>query len=72
MMEAIDMLEQGMAQMYHWWRLTLQELLAGIFLEEGLVGDGPCQVVDHQEEDRLDLLLGVAGIVLNGFILGQS
>ncbi len=43
--------------------LTLQELLAGILAEEGLVDDGAVKVVDHELEDWLDLVLGIARIV---------
>lgn len=43
--------------------LTLVELLAGIFLVEGVVLDGPNKVVDHQLEDRHDLRLGVIRVV---------
>lgn len=49
--------------------LTLQELLASVLLVEGLVDDRPGKVVDHELEDGLDLLLGVASIVSNGGIL---
>lgn len=49
--------------------LTLQELLAGVLLVEGLVDDRTGKVVDHELEDGLDLLLGVASIVSNGGIL---
>lgn len=43
--------------------LTLEELLAGVFLKEGFVGDRPAEVVNHQLEDRMDLLFGVTRIV---------
>lgn len=46
--------------------LTLQELLAGIFAEEGVVDDRAVKVVNHELEDRLDVLLGVAGVVGQG------
>lgn len=49
--------------------LTLEELFAGILLEEGLVDNWAGEVVDHQLQDRLDLLLGVAGVVCKGSIL---
>jgi hypothetical protein len=49
--------------------LTLQELLAGILLEEGLVHNGAGEVVDHQLQNRLDLLLGVAGVVCKSVVL---
>ena len=46
--------------------LTLQELLAGIFAEESIVDNGTVKVVNHELEDRLDVLLGVAGVVSQG------
>ena len=49
--------------------LTLQELLASILLEEGFVGDRAVQVVNHQLEDRLNLLLGVSRVVSKSSIL---
>lgn len=48
---------------------TLQEFLAGILLEEGLVGDRAVEVVNHEAEDRINLLLGVSGVVREGGIL---
>ena len=49
--------------------LTLKELLAGILLEESLVGDGAGQVINHKPENGLDLILGVTSIVSQGNIL---
>lgn len=49
--------------------LTLEELLAGIFLEEGFVGDGTGKVVNHKLEDGLNLLLVVTGIVRQSRVL---
>lgn len=49
--------------------LTLKELLASILLEEGFMNDRTCEVIDHQVSNRLDLLLGVSGVVRNGFVL---
>lgn len=43
-------------------RHTLQELLAGVLAEEGVVLDRTVEVVDHELEDGLDLLLGVASV----------
>jgi hypothetical protein len=43
--------------------LTLQKLLAGVLLEEGLVRNRAGEVVNHQLQNRLDLLLGVAGVM---------
>ena len=48
---------------------TLQKLLASILLEEGLVNDRTCQVVNHELDDRLNLLLIVSGIVSKSCIL---
>lgn len=36
---------------------TLQELLASILLEKGLVNYGACHIIDHQRDDWLDLFL---------------
>jgi hypothetical protein len=47
----------------------LEELFAGILLEEGLVDNWAGEVVDHQLQNGLDLLLGVAGVVCKGSIL---
>jgi hypothetical protein len=52
--------------------LTLQELLASILLEEGFVGDRAVQVVNHQLEDRLNLLLGVSRVVSKSSILRRG
>jgi len=41
---------------------TLQELLAGVFTEEGVVLDGTVEVVDHQLKDGFDFLFGVTCI----------
>lgn len=49
--------------------LTLEKLLAGILLKEGLVDNGTGEVVDHELKNRLDLLLGVAGVVCQGVVL---
>lgn len=51
--------------------LTLQELLAGIFAEEGIVTNGPSEICDHELEYRLNVLLGVAGVVCESSILGM-
>ena len=59
------MLETGRCVSY----LTLQELLAGIFGEEGGVDDRAVKVVNHELEDRFDFLLGVAGVGGKGGIL---
>lgn len=52
--------------------LTLEELFAGVFLEEGFVGNGAAEVVEHEREDRNDLVFGIAGIVGDGGILPLS
>jgi len=48
---------------------TLQELLASVLAEEGVVLDGTVKVVNHELEDRFDFLLGVAGVGGEGSIL---
>jgi hypothetical protein len=48
---------------------TLQELLASVLAEEGVVLDGTVEVVDHELEDRFDFLLGVASVGGKGGIL---
>lgn len=51
---------------------TLQELLAGVLLEEGLVGHWAGEVVNHETEDWVNLLLVVSGIVGDGSIPSAS
>lgn len=51
--------------------LTLEKLLAGIFLEKCLMHDRACQVVNHQANHRFDLLFRVPSIVGNGCILSH-
>ena len=53
-------------------RHTFKELLARILLEEGFMLDRFVKIVDHQLEDRLDLIFGVSRIVSKGCILNQS
>ena len=48
---------------------TFEELLAGILLEECFVGHGFMEVVNHELEDRLNLLFRVASIMRQGGIL---
>jgi hypothetical protein len=43
--------------------LTLQELFASVLLEERFVDNWAGEIVNHELEDRLDLVLCVAGIV---------
>lgn len=50
-------------------RHTLEELLAGIFLEKCLVAHRTVEVVNHQPENRGDVLLGVTRIVSESSIL---
>lgn len=50
-------------------QLTLQELLAGVFLEEGFVGDRAVKIINHQLEDGIDLLFGVSRVVSESGIL---
>jgi hypothetical protein len=49
--------------------LTLQELLAGIFLKEGFVGDRAVEIINHQLEDGVDLLFSVSRVVSESGIL---
>lgn len=55
----------------HWFteQHTLQELLAGILLEECIMDHGAREVVNHKQRDGLDLILGVAGVVHKPCIL---
>jgi len=52
--------------------LTLEELLASVLLEERLVHDRAREIIDHEQEDRLDLLLRVASVVCNSCVLEMS
>lgn len=54
------------------WRLTLEELLASIFLKEGFVAHRTVKVVNHQSEDRVNFLLSVSRIMGKGGILKQQ
>ncbi len=49
--------------------LTLKEFLAGILLEEGLVGDGTCEIINHKLEYRLHFFLVIASIVSQSSVL---
>jgi len=49
--------------------LTLEELLASILLEECFMHHRAGQVVNHELEHRVDLLLGVSGIVGKSLVL---
>lgn len=48
---------------------TLQELLASVLAEEGIVLDGAVEIVNHELEDRFDFLFSVASIGGKGGIL---
>lgn len=48
---------------------TLEELFAGVLLKESLVNDGTREVVNHEVDNGLNLILGVTGIVGKGSIL---
>ena len=48
---------------------TLEELLACVLLEERLMSDRSCKIVNHELEDWLDLLFGVASIVSQSRVL---
>lgn len=50
---------------------TLEELLASVLAEEGIVLDGTIKVVDHELEDGLNLLLGVTSVDGEGSILSM-
>lgn len=48
---------------------TLEELLACVLLKERLMSDRACKIVNHELEDWLDLLFGVASIVSQSRVL---
>lgn len=48
---------------------TFEELLAGILLEESLMSDGAAKVVNHEQEDRLNLLFRVSSVMSDSSIL---
>lgn len=52
-------------------RLTFEELLACVFLEERFMCDRTCQVVNHELEDWSDLFLIVTSIVSQCCILSE-
>ena len=52
--------------------LTFKELLACVLLKEGFMHNWLMKVVNHQLEDRLNLFLGVTGVVRNGRVLKSS
>jgi hypothetical protein len=49
--------------------VTLEELLASVLLEESFVSNRTSKVINHKQEDWLDLSLIIAGIVTQGDIL---
>ncbi len=49
--------------------LTLHEFLARILLEEGLMNDRTGQIINHELEDRFNLLFGIASIISKRIIL---
>lgn len=51
---------------------TLEELLASVLAEEGIMLDGTVQVVDHELKHGFDFLLSVAGVDGEGGILGDG
>lgn len=52
---------------------TFEEFLAGILLEECfMLHNRLVEIINHELEDRLDLLFRVASIVRQGSILGTS
>lgn len=51
---------------------TLQELLAGILLEEGFVNNGASEVVNHELNNRLNLLFRITGIVGKSLVLSMK
>jgi len=48
---------------------TFQELLARVFLEEGLVDDGSSEIVNHELHDWVNVRLGVTSVVRQSLIL---
>lgn len=48
---------------------TLHELLVGVLLEEGVVADGPREVINHKLHDGFNLFLRIARVKGNGFVL---
>lgn len=48
---------------------SLEELLAGVLLEESLVDDGASKIVNHKLDDGVNVLFGVASIVSQGRVL---
>ncbi len=48
---------------------TFHKLLACVLLEEGFVSDRTVKVIEHQQQDRPNLLFGVAGVVCKRGVL---
>ena len=53
-------------------RLTFQELLTRILLEEGFMLDRSAKIIEHDVEDRFNLIFGVSRVVSKICILDQS
>lgn len=48
---------------------TFQKLFTSVLLEEGLVDDGTSEVVNHQVDNRLNLLLVISSVVCQNLVL---
>jgi hypothetical protein len=48
---------------------TLEELLARVFFEEGVMLDRTIEIVQHEQEDRFDLIFGIPSVVREGRVL---
>ena len=68
-MDARNMLEKTRRHAKPNGQHTLEELFAGILLEECFVDNGAGQIVDHEMENRLNLLLCVASVVRDSLVL---
>lgn len=64
---SVKIVKEWMEEMH-----TLQELLASILAEEGIVLDGSVEIVDHELEDRLNLLFCVASVDGKGSVLEKG
>lgn len=51
--------------------LTLEESLAGVFLEKGFMSDRSSKIVDHELKDGFDLGFGISGVVGQGGVLSR-
>lgn len=68
-MDAVIVLAVALVKTDHVRQFTLEELLACVFTEEGVMLDRAREVVDHELEDRLNILLGVTSVRGEGRIL---